>query len=147
MKVYHGSYTEIDVIDLAKCEAGRDFGRGFYVTGIRSQAEYRATRKGKSNGTDGFVTEFDYNENICRIMKMKLLHFSGYNEKWFDFVVLNRANPCSAEVVKNYCVGRRLCRRPIIIIELKVENGKLRVENITFHFQLSTPNTIRVSPR
>jgi hypothetical protein len=92
MKVYHGSYTEIDVIDLAKCEAGRDFGQGFYVTNIRSQAEYWATRKGRKNSTAGVVTEFDFNENISRIMKMKQLHFSGYNEKWLDFVVLNRAN-------------------------------------------------------
>jgi hypothetical protein len=92
MKVYHGSYTEIDVIDLAKCEAGRDFGHGFYVTNIRSQAEYWATRKGRSNRTTGVVTEFNFNEDICRIMKMKQRHFSGYNEEWFDFVVLNRAN-------------------------------------------------------
>jgi hypothetical protein len=92
MKVFHGSYTEIDVIDLAKCEVGRDFGQGFYVTNIRSQAEYWATRKGRNNRMEGFVTEFDFNENICRIMKMKQLQFSGYNEEWLDFVVLNRAN-------------------------------------------------------
>jgi len=42
MKVYHGSYTAIDKIDLEQCEVGRDFGRGFYVTNIRSQAEYWA---------------------------------------------------------------------------------------------------------
>lgn len=31
MKVYHGSYTEIETIDLSKGEVQRDFGRGFYV--------------------------------------------------------------------------------------------------------------------
>jgi hypothetical protein len=92
MKVFHGSYTEIDVIDLTKCETGRDFGQGFYVTNIRSQAEYWATRKGRRNSTEGVVTEFDFNENICCIMKMKQLCFRGYNEEWLDFVVLNRAN-------------------------------------------------------
>jgi len=35
MRVYHGSYTKIDVIDLEKCEIGKDFGRGFYVTKIK----------------------------------------------------------------------------------------------------------------
>jgi len=30
--MYHGSYTEIDVIDLSLCETGKDFGQGFYVT-------------------------------------------------------------------------------------------------------------------
>ena len=38
MKVYHGSYTKIDEIDLTKCELNRDFGRGFYVTNIHEQA-------------------------------------------------------------------------------------------------------------
>jgi hypothetical protein len=52
MKVYHGSYTVIDEIDLEKCQSGEDFGRGFYVTKIRSQAEYRAERIGKENKMD-----------------------------------------------------------------------------------------------
>ena len=42
--VYHGSYTAIDEIDLSKCKIGRDFGQGFYVTCIRSQAEFWAKR-------------------------------------------------------------------------------------------------------
>ena len=32
MLLYHGSYTPVEVVDLAKCAAGKDFGRGFYVT-------------------------------------------------------------------------------------------------------------------
>jgi len=52
MKVYHGSYTEITVIDLSKCELGRDFGKGFYVTKLREQAEFWAKRKGRINNTD-----------------------------------------------------------------------------------------------
>lgn len=45
MKVYHGSYTEIETIDLTKGELQRDFGRGFYVTKLREQAEYWGTRE------------------------------------------------------------------------------------------------------
>ncbi|GHU88098.1 hypothetical protein FACS1894155_02290 [Bacteroidia bacterium] len=63
MKVYHGSYIKIGTIDLEKCEIGKDFGRGFYVTKIRKQAEFWAERKGLSHKTAGFVTEFDFNEN------------------------------------------------------------------------------------
>ena len=37
MKVYHGSYTAISVIDLSKCEKQKDFGQGFYVTRFRKQ--------------------------------------------------------------------------------------------------------------
>ena len=29
--LYHGSYTEIDSVDLSKCLRGKDFGKGFYI--------------------------------------------------------------------------------------------------------------------
>jgi len=92
MKVYHGSYTEINEIDLAFCEVSRDFGQGFYVTKLRSQAEYWAERKSRKRHNVGFVTEFEYNENICRMMKLNVLRFDDYNEEWLEFVVLNRKN-------------------------------------------------------
>ena len=92
MKVYHGSYTEIETIDLSLCEIGKDFGQGFYVTNIRSQAEYWAIRKGKRYHNSGFVTEFEYDENISRMMKLKMLRFEDYTDEWLDFVVLNRIN-------------------------------------------------------
>jgi hypothetical protein len=92
MRVYHGSYTKIDVIDLEKCEIGKDFGRGFYVTKIREQAEFWAERKGISHKADGYVTEFDFNENAFQYFHLKVLQFSGYNEEWLDFVAMNR-NP------------------------------------------------------
>jgi CRISPR/Cas system-associated endonuclease/helicase Cas3 len=44
MRVYHGSDTLVSVIDLQKCKPNRDFGRGFYVTKLRSQAESMAER-------------------------------------------------------------------------------------------------------
>jgi hypothetical protein len=92
MRVYHGSYTEIYEIDLAFCEVSRDFGQGFYVTKLHSQAEYWAERKGKKQHKAGFVTEFEFNENICRMMKLNVLQFDDYNDEWLDFVVLNRKN-------------------------------------------------------
>jgi len=92
MKVYHGSYTEINEIDLAFCEISRDFGQGFYATKLRSQAEYWAERKSRKQHNVGFVTEFEYNENICRMMKLNVLRFDDYNDEWLEFVVLNRKN-------------------------------------------------------
>lgn len=92
MIVYHGSYTAIDKIDLNRCEVGKDFGRGFYVTNLRKQAEIWATRKGKPKRTVGVVTEFDFDEDIPEVMELKVLKFEKYDEKWLDFVVLNRRN-------------------------------------------------------
>ena len=44
MKVYHGSYIEIEEIDLSKSNPFKDFGKAFYVTKLREQAEFWATR-------------------------------------------------------------------------------------------------------
>jgi hypothetical protein len=90
MKVYHGSYTEIIEIDLSKSRDNRDFGKGFYVTNIRSQAEYWATRIGKLHNTEGVVTEFTFYDNAFTHWEMKVLRFDGYTEAWLDFVVKNR---------------------------------------------------------
>lgn len=47
MRVYHGSSVEIIDIDLSQCELHRDFGKGFYVTGIREQRNIGQSEKGK----------------------------------------------------------------------------------------------------
>ncbi len=81
---------EISVIDLSKCELGRDFGRAFYVTKLREQAEFWAKRKGRINNSNGYVTEYNFFENAFEHCNLKVLRFEGYDEKWLDFVVVNR---------------------------------------------------------
>ncbi|MCL2306462.1 MAG: DUF3990 domain-containing protein [Planctomycetaceae bacterium] len=90
MKVFHGSYILVDEIDLAQSKDYRDFGKGFYVTNIRSQAEFWAARKGGDRKTDGVVSEFEFYENAIEHCDLKVLRFSDYDERWLDFVVLNR---------------------------------------------------------
>ena len=90
MQVFHGSYTEIESIDLSKCQANKDFGRGFYVTKIKKQAEEWAEIIGKVNGTVGVVTEFTFYERAFTEESLKVLRFGEYNDEWFDFVILNR---------------------------------------------------------
>ena len=90
MQVFHGSYTEIEEVDLSKCQANKDFGRGFYVTKFLKQAEEWAEIIGKVNGTMGVVTEFTFFERAFTEEKLKCLRFVEYNEEWFDFIILNR---------------------------------------------------------
>lgn len=101
MQVFHGSYTEITEIDLSQSRDNRDFGKGFYVTNIRSQAEYWATRMGRLHRTDGIVTEFVFYDNAFTHWNLKVLRFSGYTEEWLDFVVMNR-NPKSSVPAHDY---------------------------------------------
>jgi len=90
MRVFHGSYTAVSEIDLTKSRNNLDFGRGFYVTNIRSQAEFWATRTGRFHQTDGVVSEFEFYENAFEHFDLRILRFSEYSEEWLDFVVLNR---------------------------------------------------------
>jgi len=90
MKVYHGSYIAIHEIDLNKCEPKRDFGRGFYVTKLKEQAEFFAIKKGSKKRTESIVTEFDFDEETYSDSDFKVLRFPDYNSDWFDFVVENR---------------------------------------------------------
>jgi hypothetical protein len=90
MQVYHGSFTAIDEIDLNKCQANKDFGKGFYVTKFRKQAEEWAEIIGNLHDTNGIVTEFTFYERAFTEQSLKVLRFSEYNDAWFDFVILNR---------------------------------------------------------
>ncbi|GHV68638.1 hypothetical protein FACS1894199_16180 [Bacteroidia bacterium] len=90
MKVYHGSYTHIEYIDLSKCQPYKDFGKGFYVTKFRRHAETWAEIIGEKHDVKGVVTEFDFTagefaESICLIKR-----FASYNGEWLDFIVANR---------------------------------------------------------
>ncbi len=94
IKVYHGSYTAIERVDLAYSERSGDFGLGFYVTNLPEQARTWATRIAgiKHIGT-GVVTEFEFDEQAFTDRDLKVLRFNdGYNDEWLDFVVLNRRN-------------------------------------------------------
>jgi hypothetical protein len=90
MEVFHGSYTEIKSVDLSKCQSNKDFGKGFYVTKFRKQAEEWAEIIGKVNKTIGVVTEFTFYERAFTEEPLKVLRFSDYDDEWFDFVILNR---------------------------------------------------------
>jgi hypothetical protein len=90
MQVYHGSYTEILEIDLTQSQPNKDFGRGFYVTKFRKQAENWAAAIGKKHHQEGIITEFEFFERAYEDNRYKILHFTQYDEAWLDFVVLNR---------------------------------------------------------
>jgi hypothetical protein len=90
VKVYHGSDTLVSVIDLQKCKPNRDFGRGFYVTKLRSQAESMAKRVTKYSKKMPVVTEYEFDEYAYQDDDLNVLRFDTYSEDWLNFIVLNR---------------------------------------------------------
>jgi len=93
MQVFHGSNIRIEKIDLARSEYFKDFGRGFYVTGIRKHAEERAmdTVRKKKMG-EPVVTEFKYSEHYPDTVGLSVKRFPTLSEEWVKFVAMNR-NP------------------------------------------------------
>jgi len=87
MIVYHGSDTFIKRIDFTKSKPNKDFGKGFYVTNIKQQAEEMATRV-----ADSIVTKFEFDEFVFdeEDEDLNILRFDNYSEAWLDFIILNR---------------------------------------------------------
>ena len=91
MKFFHGSYIEINEIDLTKSKPFKDFGRAFYLTKYEEQAKIWADRLGKERKTIGVITEFEFNEYAYEDNDLKVLVFNDYSEEWLDFIVFNRS--------------------------------------------------------
>jgi len=91
MILYHGSYTEINVIDLKKSRPYKDFGRAFYLTKYYDQAKVWADRLGIEYKKKGVITEFEFDEYAYEDENLKVLKFDDYSEQWLDFIVYNRS--------------------------------------------------------
>ena len=89
MKLYHGSNTKIEKIDLSKCRPYKDFGQGFYLTEIKEQAEKMASRTAHIYEGEPIVTEFEFDESA--LTKLSVKQFDGPNEEWALFVLANRS--------------------------------------------------------
>lgn len=72
MLLYHGSYCEVKTPDLVKCSDFKDFGKGFYLTSCKKQAENfinTALKKAKFQGIIsedqgyGMISTFCYHQS------------------------------------------------------------------------------------
>jgi hypothetical protein len=116
MIVYHGSFLEIEEVDLSKCEPHKDFGQGFYVTKNKKHAETWAERIGGKHDTKGVVTEFKFHESAFSSDKYKVLRFIDYSNDWLDFVVNNRNDESPIpthdyDIVEGHVANDRVQRR------------------------------------
>lgn len=89
MRLYHGSNMMIENIDLSKCKPYKDFGRGFYLTEIKEQAEKMASRTAAIYGGEPTVTEFEFDEAALHTLSVKT--FENPDKEWALFVLANRS--------------------------------------------------------
>lgn len=91
MRLYHGSNVVVERPDLARSKPFKDFGRGFYLSPILSQAEERARQVFDLLREGGpCVTVFDWDEEASRRDGLEIKFFEDYCEEWEEFVLRNR---------------------------------------------------------
>ena len=91
MKLYHGTNIDFGEILLSRCRPNKDFGQGFYLTDIRSQAEAMAIRRCEFEETGvPIVQEYEFDENMLAGGLLDVLRFDGASEEWAEFILMNR---------------------------------------------------------
>ena len=90
MKLYHGSYLEIERIDLSKSRPYKDFGQAFYLSADEQQAWERAYAAITLWGGQPSVTEYEFDEQLMTSGELRVLRFEEYSEEWADFIFANR---------------------------------------------------------
>jgi len=88
MKLYHGSYLTIEQPDISFSRDNVDFGKGFYTTPIKEQAENWVGRFKKKHG-QSVISVYEIDEPELR-NNAKVLEFKEYSDEWLEFIVAYR---------------------------------------------------------
>ena len=109
-KLYHGSLSAFDEIDLSAGKGYKDFGKGFYATAVKKHAERLAIRnKGiltkrqkvlkiknpslKVEPVVAYRYNLLYDENNTENLSIKI--FTTADAEWLRFIVANRKSSAS----------------------------------------------------
>lgn len=91
LKLYHGSNVEVRKPSLLKSRKNTDFGRGFYTTTQKEQAEHWTSIKmDRAKKGRRVVSVFEVDETILSNLDFKIREFHGPDEAWLNFVVNSR---------------------------------------------------------
>lgn len=90
MILYHGSNVSIQQIDLGKCKPNKDFGKGFYLTTIKEQAQRMAARVARMFGGSTIINIYEFDESVLKSNSINIRKFEKPSEEWARFVITNR---------------------------------------------------------
>ena len=82
MRLYHASTVRVEKPDTQHARPNLDFGCGFYLTALRSQAESYAQRF-KRRGKTAVLNEYELDEDLTGFVVKRL---EAYDEQWLDYV-------------------------------------------------------------
>jgi len=92
MKIYHGSIIVVEKPTIIASQRLLDFGKGFYTTSNKRQAERWALIKNKRQleNSIAIVSIYDIPDIPVLRKKYQVKVFKKANEAWLDFVFANR---------------------------------------------------------
>ena len=91
MRLYHGSNVEVRKPSLRNCRKKTDFGRGFYTTTQKEQAEHWTSIKlDRAKKGRRIVSVFEIDDALLGSPDLKIREFHGPDEDWLNFVVDSR---------------------------------------------------------
>ena len=118
MILFHGSNVEVCTPDTIHSRSNLDFGRGFYTTSIRSQAEKWCERFKKKYGVS-FISKYELDKVVfsdCSVLK-----FDTYSAERLDFIVeCRRGN--DTDIPKETALERLRFEQPNIQYCFKDQN-------------------------
>lgn len=151
MILYHGSNMKIERIDLSKSRPNKDFGKGFYLTEDKQQAQNMANQKVLQKGGTAVVTAYEFDESFLIDGTLSVKQFEGYTEEWAQFILENR-NRKSEHPIHNYDivigaiaddkVGVQLFRYMRDYIDLPTLVRNLQFKKLTIQYYFGTDKAI-----
>ena len=100
MILYHGSLEAIVNPDLSFSRENTDFGKGFYTTTIKSQAESWTNRFKRRFGY-GTLSIYELDEAALR-KNASILEFETYSIKWLEYIAKCRLDESAETPALNY---------------------------------------------
>jgi hypothetical protein len=91
MILYHGSYTAVEKPDLSFSRLRTDFGKGFYLTPLKAQAESWAQRFRRERGA-AIVSRYAFLSTPHDKLspEIRVLEFDAHNLAWLNFIAACR---------------------------------------------------------
>ena len=91
MTLYHGSLEIVEKPAILEPNRTMDYGKGFYTTTSKDQADKWVIRKITAvNQPKGFTNIYSFDETV--LDTLKVLKFDSPDEAWLDFVMNNRTD-------------------------------------------------------
>jgi len=91
MILFHGSNVAVRDVDFSACRPFKDFGQGFYLTDIESQAAQMAKRVARIYGGTPIVSKFTFDKDIYEDAAVKTMIFDKPSRDWALFILNNRS--------------------------------------------------------